>query len=233
MDRLIEGRPDSFWRANAEVLVNPASARDGHKPWTQAVKLQQKPTIDGELNEPVWQDRVSFRNTVYLDSSKNPQETEFAVAYDDEALYVAVRAIEPQPSRIVNRVDKNDRAVWSDDCVVIYLDAELDYFDYQQFIFNTSGVKWDGTGDRLGRANKGAVNADIERKTSIKDDAWQLEIRMPFKELGLEHPPAGMVWGLGVQRWRQIGGALPTVWGNERGTSHDDRPERFGFLVFE
>jgi hypothetical protein len=73
----------------------------------------------------------------------------------------------------------------------------------------------------------------VERQGAVKDDAWQIEIRIPFRELGVSPPTSGQVWGLGIQRWRQVEGALPTVWGNVRGTSHDNQPERFGFLVFE
>ncbi len=233
MARLIQHRPDSLWRANAEALVNPASAREGHKPWTQATRIDTKPVIDGELTEPFWQNRVKFKNTVFLDSSKNPQETEFAVAYDDQALYFAARCIEPQPNQISKRFDKDDSSVWADDCVILYLDAKLEYKGYYQFIFNVLGTKWDGTGGG-GHANAGGLNAkNAERRAVVKDDAWQIEIAIPFSDLKRPVPGAGQVWGLGVQRWRQIGGALPTVWGNERGTSHDGRPECFGFLVFQ
>lgn len=233
MARLIQHRPDSLWRANAEALVNPASAREGHKPWTQATRIDTKPVIDGELTEPFWQNRVRFKNTVFLDSSKNPQETEFAVAYDDQALYFAARCIEPQPTQISKRFDKDDSSVWADDCIILYLDAKLEYKGYYQLIFNVLGTKWDGAGGG-GHANAGGLNAkNAERKAVVKDDAWQIEIAIPFSDLKRPVPGAGQVWGLGVQRWRQIGGALPTVWGNERGTSHDGRPECFGFLVFQ
>lgn len=233
MSRLIRHRPDSLWRANAEALVNPASAREGHKPWTQAVKIDTKPVIDGELTEPFWQSRVKFKNTVFLDSSKNPQETEFAVAYDDQALYFAARCVEPQPSQILKRCDKDDGSVWADDCIIIYLDPKLEYKSYYQLIFNVLGTKWDGTGSSGGHANADGLNAkNVERRAVVKDDAWQIEIAVPFSDLKRPAPSPGQVWGLGVQRWRQVGGALPTVWGNERGTSHDSRPEDFGFLVF-
>lgn len=234
MSRLIQHRPDSLWRANAEALVNPASVREGKKPWTQATRIDTKPVIDGEPTEPFWQNRVRFRNTVFLDSSKNLQETEFVVAYDDQALYFAARCVEPQPSQISKRFDKDDSSVWANDCLIIYLDPKLEYKSYYQLIFNVQGTKWDGTGSSGGHANAGGLNAkNVERRAVVKDDAWQIEIVIPFSDLKWSVPSPGQVWGLGFQRWRQIGGALPTVWGNQRGTSHDGRPEDFGFLVFQ
>ncbi len=233
IDKLIRHRPDSFWRANAEAMVDPSSARSGRKPWILATRLDRKPVIDGELNEPVWKNRVSFVNTVFLDPSKKPQPTEFAVAYDDQALYAAVRLIEPEIAKIRKRVDKDDRDVWADDCIVIYLDRKLEYNGYEQFVFNALGTMWDGRGHRAGSAGAGSLKADVERKAIIKDDAWQIEIRIPFKDLKAEAPKSGRVWGLGLQRWRHVEGALYTVWGNTQGTSLDNRAETFGFVVFE
>ena len=61
-----------------------------------------------------------------------------------------------------------------------------------------------------------------------------LEIRIPFKDfMKTARPSAGAVWGLGLQRWRHVEGALFTVWGNEQGTSLDNRAETLGFLVFQ
>lgn len=61
---------------------------------------------------------------------------------------MSTKAIEPEPDKILTRVDKEDREVWADDSIVIYMDPELDYFDYQQFVFNSAGVKWDGYANR-------------------------------------------------------------------------------------
>jgi hypothetical protein len=233
LDRLIRERPASLWRANAEVLIDPASARSGRKPWVLAARVTQPPTIDGELDEPVWGRRTTFTNTVFLDASKDPQPTEFAVAYDEAALYVAVKAIEPAPERMRARIEDDDRDVWADDCIVVYLDLALEYDRYAQFIFNTKGIMWDGWGNRRGSAGAGSLNAGVVRKARVEDGAWCVEARIPFADLKCATPAPGRVIGLGLQRWRHVEGTLFTVWGNEQGTSLDNRTETFGFLVFE
>jgi hypothetical protein len=197
-----------------------------------ATRVSQPPVVDGELDEAVWQKRVAFKNTVFLDASKKPQETEFAVAYDAEALYFGIKLIEPELPRILKRIDKDDREVWADDCIVLYLDSRLDYASYIQLIFNALGTKWDGWGNRRG-ADAGDDFA-VEKKVVLKEDGWQVELRIPFDELKKIPPPvSGTVWGLGLQRWRHVEGSLFTVWGNEQGTSLDNRAETLGFLVFE
>ncbi|MBN1444254.1 MAG: hypothetical protein JXA90_16195, partial [Planctomycetes bacterium] len=232
VDKVIRRAPGSLWRANAEALVAPASAREGHKPWIAAASTTRAPVIDGELDEPVWRERVAFKNTVFLDASKKPQATEFAVAYDAEALYFGIKLIEPELPRIRRRIDKDDREVWADDCIVLYLDPRLDYDSYIQLIFNSLGTQWDGWGNRRGADAR--ADFAVEKKVVLKEDAWQIELRIPFAELKKIPPPAsGTVWGLGLQRWRHVEGALFTVWGNERGTSLDNRAETLGFLVFE
>ena len=232
VDKLIQRTPTSVWRANAEVLVTPAAARQGHKPWVLATQVASPPVIDGELDEPVWQKRLAFKNTTFLDASKHPQETEFGVAYDAQALYFGIKLIEPELPRIRKRIEKDDREVWADDCIVLYLEPRLDYASYAQFIFNALGTKWDGWGNRRG-ADAGA-NVAVERKVVFKNNAWQIELRIPFKDLKKATPPrSGTVWGMGLQRWRHVEGALFTVWGNEQGTSLDNRAETLGFLVFQ
>jgi hypothetical protein len=231
--RLVQELPDSLWRANAEALVDPASARSGRKPWIVASRLNNPPVIDGMLSKSEWQQRVSFKNTVFLDASKHPQPTEFAVGYDDESLYLAVKLVEPAVNAMKTRVDKDDGPVWSDDSIVAYFDPMLDYNRYAQFIFNSAGTMWDGWGDRRGTEGPGSLSTSVERKTQVIEDAWQIEFRLPFDELGVSCPASGDVWGLGLQRWRHVEGALFTVWGNREGTSLDNRAETFGFLVFQ
>ncbi len=234
MDKLSTRTPKSLWRANAEALVDPASVRAGHKPWVLARKVDQPPVIDGELNESCWENRISFKNTVFLDESKKPQETEFAVAHDSENLYFGVKLIEPEMARIRKNVDKDDRSVWDDDCIGIYLDPRLDFASYMQIMLNAIGAKWDGWGGKRGGGNAGSLNLDIERKAVLKDNAWQIEIRIPVNSIKKVTPPSsGTVWGLGLMRWRHVEGALYTVWGNEQGTSLDGWPDMLGFLVFE
>ncbi len=233
LKRLVEKQPDSLWRANAEVLIDPSTARSGRKPWAPAKKLVYKPVIDGKLDENLWRERISFKNTVFLDASKHPQATEFSAACDDDALYLAVKVVEPQVSRMRTFIDKDDRHVWADDSIVVYLDPTLGYDRYAQFIFNSAGVMWDGWGHGRGTEGPGSLNAKVERKSLVVDGGWQIEIRIPFSDLGRKRPGRGQVWGLGLQRWRHVEGSLYTVWGNREGTSLDNRAETFGFLVFE
>lgn len=233
LDKLVKAQPASVWRATAEALVHPASARNAVRPSVVAKKTDRLPEVNGEIEGPLWASPVTFRNTVFTDPSKHPQDTSFVVAYNEQGLYIAIRAVEPRTDKLSRRVTKDDKSVWSDDCIDLYFDLDLDCDTYYRMVFNPGAIKWDGQCDRRGGMDKERLEAEVKREVKITDDAWQLELMIPFDQLGMAAPRPGTVWGFGLQRWRNYGGRLLTVWGNEKGTALDRNPETLGFLIFE
>src|SRR6476659_2438257 len=60
--------------------------------------------VDGELNDAIWQTVppiTAFKQREPRDGAEPTFQTEARVAYDATALYVAVRAHDPQPEKIV------------------------------------------------------------------------------------------------------------------------------------
>src|SRR6266516_1085438 len=73
--------------------------------------------IDGELNDAVWQNVppiTAFRQREPRDAGEPTYATEARVAYDATALYVAVRAFDPEPQRIVGIRTRRDEQSPSD-----------------------------------------------------------------------------------------------------------------------
>ncbi len=233
VDKLVKVRPTSVWRATAEAMVKPDSAHEAVRPHVVAKRIDVLPNVDGDIQGPAWDSPVTFRNTVFSDPSKHPQDTSFALAYNEQGLYLAVRAVEPRPDKLSSKVTKDDKSVWSDDCIDLYFDLDLDCDTFYRMVFNPAGVKWDGQCDRRGGMDKERLEAQVKREVKITEDAWQIEMTIPFDQLGVSAPKRGEVWGFGLQRWRNYGGRLLTVWGNEKGTALDRAPETLGFLIFE
>src|SRR5262245_51477774 len=75
-------------------------------------------TIDGKIDEAAWLDCPPVRGFVqrFPDPGKQPAEpTEFRIEYDDDAIYVAVRATDDHADKIrglLTRRDKDSSSDW-------------------------------------------------------------------------------------------------------------------------
>ena len=73
--------------------------------------LQNKPTIDGQLNDPAWQAvawGTGFTQYEPADGGTPAAETAFKILYDEENVYLAFRCYDEDPSKIVRRMSRRD-----------------------------------------------------------------------------------------------------------------------------
>lgn len=73
--------------------------------------------IDGELSEEIWARANAITEFIQRDPNegeKPTHQTEVRVVHDHAALYVAVRALEPEPDRIVGMLTRRDEGSPSD-----------------------------------------------------------------------------------------------------------------------
>jgi hypothetical protein len=76
-----------------------------------AVPLTAPVVVDGNFDEAVWRDAPAIGEFVQREPTEGapPSErTEARVAYDDHAMYVAVRAFDRDPSRIAALLTRRD-----------------------------------------------------------------------------------------------------------------------------
>jgi len=82
------------------------------------------PKIDGELNDSAW-DQVKWENTFTqfnpVNGGEADQQTAFKILYDDNYLYVAIRAFDNEPEKIVRRLSRRDS--FQGNCVEIEFDS--------------------------------------------------------------------------------------------------------------
>ena len=68
-----------------------------------AVRFEEPPTIDGQLDDPVWASAARAEGFVQIRPMRgepSPFLTTVFLGYDDEALYVAIRAQDEEIGRI-------------------------------------------------------------------------------------------------------------------------------------
>ena len=111
-----------------------------------AVKIADKITIDGRLDEPVWDGAP--RATEFI--QKEPDEgesiserTEIRVLYDSDNIYFGVVATDSEAARVIISELKKDFTVETGDSVQIVLDTFHDERNAYEFVVNPAGAKWD------------------------------------------------------------------------------------------
>ena len=105
--------------AKGAVVLPPEKANPVTIP-----KFETAPTIDGVLNDPVWQSAVVLKDFYQIDPGDNTapsKPTEVLIGYDSRFLYIAFRAFD-EPDKIRSTVAKRDN-IFQDDYVGFYLDT--------------------------------------------------------------------------------------------------------------
>lgn len=155
-------------------------------------------TIDGVLDEPAWQDA---RRTL-LDYETSPAEniparaqTEAFITYDDEQLYIAFIAHDPDPSKIRAHLSDRD-GMFQDDFVGVILDTFNDERRGFEFFVNPLGVQGDLFQDDIRQNEDASFDAIWESEGRITDDGYFVEMAIPFRSLRFRNIEGPKVWGV-------------------------------------
>ncbi len=165
----------------------------------RAFPLQGKVELDGLLDEADWQ-RPGESRLIQNDPDNGCQprhRTEFWIAYDQEALYVAARMYDSAPDSIVARLGRRDS--WpSSDSVTLDLDTFNDDRNGFSFFINPAGVIGDATIFNDGWTDS-SWDGVWDVGTSIDERGWTMEIRIPFSQLKFPDTQV-QVWGINFSR---------------------------------
>jgi hypothetical protein len=162
------------------------------------------PVIDGYMDDECW-NMVDWSGDfiqVNPDEGKPPsQETSFKILYDNDNLYVLIRANDKEADKISRIMTRRD--YFMGDMVEINIDS---YFDKQtafSFSAMASGAKGDEAVTQNGNNWDDSWNPVWYLKTSIDDKGWTAEMKIPFSQLRFGNKEE-QVWGLQVMRhiWR-------------------------------
>ncbi|MFN2415272.1 MAG: carbohydrate binding family 9 domain-containing protein, partial [Pyrinomonadaceae bacterium] len=165
-------------------------------------RFDKPPTVDGKLDEEVWQQAAVFKDFYQTDPGDNiapSQPTEARMGYDSKTLYIAFRAYD-DPTKVRATVPKRDQ-IFDDDFVGVFLDTFNDQRKAYALFWNPHGVQADGI--KTGDGNEDySPDIVMESKGSLTSDGYVVEIAIPFKSLRYE---AGKdkQWGVHLLRRNQ------------------------------
>jgi hypothetical protein len=168
--------------------------------YTTSRLVTSKPVIDGRLDDDCWKKGTwagNYTQFVPKEGAAPTYPTELNIQYDDNNLYIAFRAYDGEPSKILRMAGVRDETVG--DMVGITFDSYRDYRTGFEFTMTAWGQKvdlvlfnpmnWDFN-----------WNAVWKGKTGIEDSAWVAELEVPLSQLRYSGENE-QVWGMHTWRW--------------------------------
>ena len=156
--------------------------------------------IDGRFDEAAWSGAPLINEFVQREPAEGAdpsQRTEVRLAYDDDALYVAVHAYDTDPSKVVGILTRRDQRSPSD-WVKIIVDSYNDKRSAYEFAVNPVGVKTDRYYFNDGNSDD-SWDAVWYVQAVRSSDGWRAEFKIPFSQLRFNNSEGGPV-GFAVMR---------------------------------
>lgn len=178
----VDSKGQKVWNAGGvqtfvtPIVVLPAKAEI---PRGQAL-------VDGIVSPGEWDGAARMSLQYFGGQSTSHPNPEAQMMWNDSALYILIKTTTPDgnPPRI--SVTDRDGAVYSDDAFEIFLTTP-DSTTFYQFIFNWSGVQYDGKGADA------SFNCNWSAKTTVSGTNIIAEVAIPWNQIEAA-PKAGESW---------------------------------------
>ncbi|MBP6903243.1 MAG: carbohydrate binding family 9 domain-containing protein [Burkholderiaceae bacterium] len=175
----------------AAAALAQGTAAGRAEPADSAVQAQrlapgERIVLSGRLDHPAWQRAPLFERftgKAPVVGATPSHRTELRVLFDDEALYVGVRAHDPEPQRIRAPLVRHDGVNRTQDFVVVYLDAIGARQSAQFFRINAAGSLADGMHTASDDSEDFAPDFDWDGAAARDAQGWTAVLRIPFASL--------------------------------------------------
>lgn len=158
-------------------------------------------TIDGKLDETEWQTTNWENQFIQFEpyEGKAPhQQTEFAILYDENNIYVAIKAFDKSPDSISMRLSRRDEL--DGDIAGVMFDTYFDKRTGFGFFVSAAGVKSDFINSNDGENEDNTWDPIWWVKTTKTVEGWNAEMRIPLTQLRFEEGEE-QHWGMQVLRF--------------------------------
>ena len=151
---------------------------------TSIARTDSPPLIDGLLDDTAWNDAVVVDDLHQIkprEYDAPSERTEFLLLFDEDAIYIGVRAFDSEPEQITARVLRQGEGLRGEDRARVLLSPFNDKRSGYSFLVNANSVRVDGIykdGDF-----DAEWNGIWQAESRVGDNGWTSEIRIPFKTL--------------------------------------------------
>jgi len=186
----------AFW-GSLTPLVGQQSQKEA-----VAVFVEQEPSVDGLLDEPLWNTASPLEQFLQKDPSEGApasESTTVRVVYTSSAIYFAFECNDSQPESIVATERRRDQDLTKDDSVAVLLDTFYDQRNAFLFRTNSLGTQYDALLTDEGLDINVSWDEKWEAASAVNERGWTAELMIPFKSLRMNQSES-MVWGFEVER---------------------------------
>ena len=155
------------------------------------------PLIDGKLDDSVWKSTEWGADFIEVNPDENTApsvQTKFKILYDQKYLYIALKALDPEPETITNRLSRRDGFVG--DRINVLIDSYHDLRTGFLFTVTAAGVRGDEFVTNNGDNVDASWNPIWSTKAIIDDEGWSAEMKIPLSQLRFSNDQ-NQVWGFG------------------------------------
>jgi len=181
------------------LFALPVQSVNTVKKEIKAIRVTNKPVIDGKLDDAVWNNvpiATDFIQHEPNNGSPSNYKTEAKFIYTDNALIIGVMMHDPDPKGIFKEFSKRDR-INNSDFLSILIDPFNNGLDAFEFIVTPAGVQWDA---KVVNSNEDSSwDAVWKSGTEINGAGWSAELEIPYSALRFPTNDV-QIWGLNVIR---------------------------------
>ncbi len=161
--------------------------------------------VDGQLDEPAWQSALVI-DVPYEwqpgDNTPPPVKTDFLLTYDDDYLYAAWRAFDPNPAEIrAHLMDRDSVNTFvQDDHVLLLIDTFNDERRGFQFRINPLGVQADAVFSQNEGIEDFSFDMIWDSAGRITEEGYIIEIAVPLNQIRFPRTEGLQTWGFDIGR---------------------------------
>jgi hypothetical protein len=158
-------------------------------------RIEAPIAVDGVLDDPGWRDALVLELGYEVTPGENIPplvRTEVLLCFDEDRLYVAFRAHDPEPGAIRARYSDRDR-IFDDDWVAVVLDTFDDARRSFDFFVNPLGIQGDSI-ETTGGSSVTEWDAIWDSAGRIGDDGYVVEMAIPFSSLRFQPTTSDQTW---------------------------------------
>jgi hypothetical protein len=183
--------------ANSQELKSKISKRIYT---TKSLSQQKAPIIDGKLDDIGW--NIVEWQTDFIENEPDENtpptfQTKFKIIYDEKNLYIAIKALDDEPSKIEKRLSRRDG--FAGDRINVLIDSYNDKRTGFVFTVTAAGVKGDEIATDNGDNIDDSWNPVWDTKANIDSEGWTAEMKIPLSQLRFGNAKE-QIWGLNIVR---------------------------------
>ena len=167
----------------------------------EAVRIEDKPKIDGVLDDQVYLTAKPYEGDFFQMSPDNgapsAYKTKVYVVYTDYGIYIGAQMYDPDPATIPKELGIRDDLEKNVDMFGIVVDPVNKGQNAFYYIVTAAGVQ----GDAVASINDDDWNWDAvwNSEVAFNDDGWAVEMEIPYSAIRFPKHTAGD-WGLNFYR---------------------------------